>query len=483
MSDHQDKLQIIRQLSLEGRHDAAEREARKLLELLPAAGEATFLLAHAVHQQDRPEEALTLYDLALRYAPKHASALNNSASLLRQMGRHDEALRRYRLATDADPEKPWIWSNFARALAERDRPHAAIEALKRAAALDPENDEIAGRLVSLTAEIEGDSGESEDRGAATKTMWELNPAVADFDRMGFALRPYVERTGAPNYRSATLNTDRHGFRCLKSKGEEIGYDAFAALPGPKGIVCGASQALGYGIPDEATIQAHLTARRAGGATWYSLAAPISQIFQQRLLFELFAPAETRYCVVISGTVNVLFSLLAEADRSPYPPVHNVSYEWPADPEGRDGALGIDAAFERTAEWMCDNIAMFAAKCRQLDDCRLLFCHPPVLAWTGKPVHESEERLCSLYRVRHPDYAELVEDPANRGRWQQYCQRLKAAVEAVGGTYLETSEHAGFHTGDALFCDALHPNETGSALLSDCISHWAESAAHPILSEG
>ena len=217
-----------------------------------------------------------------------------------------------------------------------------------------------------------------DRAAATEAMWRLNPAIADFERMGIALRPYVERICEPNYTSQTLTTDQHGFRHLWKEGRAIGYDEFVGTPGPKGIICGASQALGYGLANAHTLQANLTFLETSGAEWFSPAAPISNILQRRLLFELFAPPETKYCIVVSGTVNVLLSLLATHNRAPYPPLHIVSYEWQKDDVALQGGQDIDKAFAETLVWMKHNITMFAAKCRMLGDCHLLFCQPPVL---------------------------------------------------------------------------------------------------------
>ena len=479
MSDQKSALENMARLSHQGKHAEAEAAARDILEQLPAAALTTFTLAHSVHQQGRLEEALSLYDLALRYTPTHPSALNNSASVLRQLGRHEEALARYRQAVKAGPEEAWIWSNLSQALAQLDYRDEAVEALKRAAALAPDDTSVQDRLAAMMALQHSVSAGKPNSEEANRRIWALNPAVRDFDRMGVALRPYVEHVCQPNYRSETLNTDRHGFRHLKQGGHEVDYDTFAGSAGPKGILCGASQALGYGIADADTIQAQLSSEKAGGAQWFSLASPASQLLQQRLLFELFAPAETRYCVVMSGTVNVLLSLLETQAHAPYPPLHNVNYEWPTDDATQSETPSIDAALTHTARWMRENIAMLAAKCRTFEDCPLLFCHPPVLAWTGKQINPEEQELCEIYRHRHPTYAALVEDAANWQKWRNYCADLRATVENVGGTYLEMSDEPTMQSDAALFCDSLHPNAAGAKLIAESISRWASSAARPI----
>lgn len=471
MTDSRVSLQEIRELSRNNQNAEAETAARALLERLPEAAETTFLLAYSVHQQGRLEEAIGHYELALRYAPSHPSALNNLGSILRQLGRPEDALLRFRQATEADPHKSWIWSNLSGLLEEMARPAEALEALKRAINLAPEDASLQDRLAALV--IGPTTADKSDRKSSTEAMWRLNPAVRDFETMGFALRPYVERLCQPNYQSTTLTTDRHGFRHLWKDGRGIGYDEFAATPGPKGIICGASQALGYGIADAHTLQANLTFLEAGGVEWFSLAAPISQLFQQRLLFEIFAPDETKYCVVVSGTVNVLLSQMTEVDRAPYPPLHNVTYEWPPNEQTQATDTNSHTVFEDTLNWMVPNITMFAAKCRMIGDCRLLFCQPPVLPWCGKKPTEKEAQLCTHYRIRHPEYASLIEAPDNVPHWLAYLAALKESVEAEGGDYLEMSEEIDPKSEESLFCDIIHPNETGTKLMAACISDWAE----------
>lgn len=474
-------LAEIRRLIAAGDHAAAEAAARGLLDRLPEAAEAAFSLAFAIHAQGRDAEAEPFYELALRHVPQHVSALNNLASILRRTGRAEQALARFRLATQADPTKPWLWSNYARTLAELGRDGEAFEAMKRAAALAPEHAEIQARLAALEARTAGSRGAPEDRAAATQRMWTLNPAVRDFDRMGMALRPYVERLGQPDYRSPTLTTDRHGFRRTVFDGVSLGLDQIAARPGSKGVICGASQALGYGVADSETLHSRLSARRAGGAIWASLTAPVSQLLQQRLAFELFAPPGTRYCVVMSGNVNVLLALLAGRDTSPYPPLFNVDYPWSdtANPVvARTDTLAdgtpvtpIEPAFARALAWMCDSIAMLGARCRQIG-CRLLFAHPMALPWTGKPLAPAEREPCDLYRIRQSAYAALVEDPALRPLWDRHCAGLRDAVAAAGGTYIELSDDPAFKSGDALFCDLIHPNAAGIEIVAARIAEWA-----------
>jgi hypothetical protein len=70
----------------------------------------------------------------------------------------------------------------------------------------------------------------------------------------------------------------------------------------------------------------------------------------------------------------------------------------------------------------------------------------------------------LFRIRHPEYAALIEAPENVPRWIGYLDGIAEAVEKEGGTYLEMSEEIDPDSDDTLFCDMLHPNETGAKLM-------------------
>ena len=125
-----------------------------------------------------------------------------------------------------------------------------------------------------------------------------------------------------------------------------------------------------------------------------------------------APSKTKYCIVVSNNVNVLLSLLVTHDRTPCPPVHNVYYESPKDDVALQGSQNIDKAFSETLVWMKHIITIFAAKCRMLGDCHLLFCQPTVLPWSGKKVTKREATYRHCFRIRYPEYAASIDAPEN-----------------------------------------------------------------------
>jgi hypothetical protein len=79
----------------------------------------------------------------------------------------------------------------------------------------------------------------------------------------------------------------------------------------------------------------------------------------------------------------------------------------------------------------------------------------------------------FFRIRYPEYAALIEAPENVPRWIAYLEGIAEAVREEGRTYLEMLEEIDPDCDDTLFCDLLHPNETGAKLMATCISDWAD----------
>ncbi len=186
-------------------------------------------------------------------------------------GRSDEALQLYRDLLGEVPED------------------APLDADLRA-----EFDSIGSMIRGAMAGNAPVENERQRIGRAHRAMAEIHPPIADFDRMRIKWHPYHTFVAEPNFRSRTLNTDEYGFRPTVWNGRTIDYRGFAALDAPKGVVCGSSPIFGLGLSDGQTLQAQLSV--GGEVAWFSLSMPVLNLFQQRVLFELFAPKDGGYCV-------------------------------------------------------------------------------------------------------------------------------------------------------------------------------------------
>ena len=138
-------------LSRRGQPEAAEQHLRRALELTPGDRQVLRNLAKLL-AQDKPQEALALYDRLLALGAQDAATHTARADLLFRLTRYDEAIAAWqRLLPHVPPEAAfalhismgraeWAKSNDADATA----PH-----YERALAIDPQHASVLGDLASL----------------------------------------------------------------------------------------------------------------------------------------------------------------------------------------------------------------------------------------------------------------------------------------------------------------------------------------------
>jgi tetratricopeptide (TPR) repeat protein len=95
------------------------------------------LLALALTDARRPQEAIAEYQTALQIQPGYADALNNMGNCLVSMGKRNEAMDCYAQAVKAKPELAAAHDNLAELLAASGSLEAAVEHYRRALELQP----------------------------------------------------------------------------------------------------------------------------------------------------------------------------------------------------------------------------------------------------------------------------------------------------------------------------------------------------------
>lgn len=115
-----------------GRHQEAEAELLKDVEINPD-GPSWHLIALARSARKDPAGALKALDQALAWSPLSSSLLNDKASLLMDLGRTEEAISLYDQALRYAPDNPLIMNNLAWCLARNEKDLARAERLARQA--------------------------------------------------------------------------------------------------------------------------------------------------------------------------------------------------------------------------------------------------------------------------------------------------------------------------------------------------------------
>lgn len=158
----------------------------------------------------------------------------------------------------------------------------------------------------------------------------LTPHMLDYDHFASRSRsqylPYVMSFNAANYRSASINTDRFGFRFAHDcKGQPISVGTLGTCSATEvNLLVGASPALGYGASsDEASVVSRLSSHDAHSTPWLNLAGHCFNATQELMLFMLHAHRlpKVREIVVMGGFNTLVMARLPEFIRSDLPPFY------------------------------------------------------------------------------------------------------------------------------------------------------------------
>ena len=133
-----DAMAYARELSQQGRLQAADELYGRILALAPDYPDAWHFRGVVVAQLDRVAEAETLIRKAVELSPDYPDAHNNLGNVLQQQGRVEEAAGAYERALALNPELADAHNNLGNTLARQKRYEDAAACYQRAVALRPD---------------------------------------------------------------------------------------------------------------------------------------------------------------------------------------------------------------------------------------------------------------------------------------------------------------------------------------------------------
>jgi Flp pilus assembly protein TadD len=164
---------------------AARRAAAALLARWPDSSGALASAALGLGLAGADEEALTLYERALRRAPRDATVAVNYAASLSEVGRGPEALALLRRTAGAAPESPRLLTALAFRLEHDGSFEEALSLCERALAMRGDDPEALARRAGLLARF----GRHTEAEADARAALALRPRSLDARyALGFALR-------------------------------------------------------------------------------------------------------------------------------------------------------------------------------------------------------------------------------------------------------------------------------------------------------
>jgi protein O-GlcNAc transferase len=119
-------------LAKAGRHDEAQAQFRKALELNPDDARTLSTVGGMLVEQGQLEQARTYLQQALEIDPADADANNNLGGILARAGDFDAAIPLFEKAAIVDPESLTVHYNLGRALAAKGRHQEGIPHLRKA---------------------------------------------------------------------------------------------------------------------------------------------------------------------------------------------------------------------------------------------------------------------------------------------------------------------------------------------------------------
>lgn len=106
-------------------------------------------LGSCLHQQERLEEALAVFEPLLASGGEGSKLLGSIAFIKDKLGRTDESRRLWEKLVEEHPNDPTYWISYAHNLRAEGRTQQAIDAYRRAVAIDPERGEAWWGLASI----------------------------------------------------------------------------------------------------------------------------------------------------------------------------------------------------------------------------------------------------------------------------------------------------------------------------------------------
>ncbi|MFK3684660.1 hypothetical protein [Pseudomonas sp. NPDC088890] len=325
----------------------------------------------------------------------------------------------------------------------------------------------------------------------------LTPQMLDYDRFASRGRsqylPYVMSFNAANYQSASINTDRLGFRLAHdAQGRPI---SVGTLEGrgkqPVNLLVGASPALGYGASsDAASVASQLAALDPEGTPWLNLAGHCFNATQELMLFMLHLhrlPKVKR--IVVMGGFNTLvmarlpefvrgdlpafyfcgdyyekFDELAEANGADLPPAKLP--KWPAE---TTAVPPIEQTLARASEDTLNTLATWKRLADTLG-AQLCFVMQPLATWVRPPCVEEQTLFDELDRIsRLGTWQHLYGDISDAVVAARYADELATGCHALGVRFGNLVDDLRARPADEwFFVDRAHFTDLGNQVVARAI---------------
>lgn len=304
--------------------------------------------------------------------------------------------------------------------------------------------------------------------------YNLIPSLADSDRLGLEWHPYIMRRASPGYRSATLNTDSFGFRQCHADGHRISFEHVLSHSRPVGIISGNSTSFGIGASSDATTLPSVLNQLGTGALWYNVSHRASNLTQERINLDLYAPQNTAFVVFVSGGNNLIVTLLNEGGSRSCAPFVGEPRFLALNAQALSTTVSMEDRYGLMMEATARDFRLIGQKI-MYSGWKCLFMLQPFAAWCSREFCTEENELIDIWDA-HPSLLHRVHSPASILPWRErFVSDMRLLCHENGLDFLDLNTNNEFLRGRWLFADRVHLTDEGHRIVAEIISHRMRSS--------
>lgn len=303
----------------------------------------------------------------------------------------------------------------------------------------------------------------------------LAPQMSDVARQGYEWVPYLMRRGKGGFRSATLNSDEHGFRRAVDCQGELAYERWLTGNWQHGVILGNSVAYGVGTCGDENILGNRLNRRDSNAErrWYTLALRASNLTQERLALEMFGPLNKQWVVWVSGINELVALIVGEGEPGRLPPFVG-ERAWRQAIGASSGAIdrqdSLSQRYHSVLNAIERDLCLVSQQCLGVG-AEFLFILQPALSWIEKKLTVEEAVLVEVFDSAASPL-QRAHSKEQLGAYQvRYRHDIAAICKRNGIEFIDANASPRFLMPDWLFIDRTHLTDLGHQQLEGLVTEW------------
>jgi hypothetical protein len=312
------------------------------------------------------------------------------------------------------------------------------------------------------------STDAQQRVSARERRRQLAPHITDAEEGPIIPFPYVMYLPLSRYATPTANADELGFRVSIKYGQRLKLNKVKAVNVKKGIVLGNGQLWGTGASSDSKVMHNVLNDLRPDEVWYSLALRASNMTQERIAAELFAPLDTASAVWVSGSrlLGAALSTLSHRKFLPCPGFERYLAAFGMSDTEATEPFNLESRWHELLALFEREIALFGRVFGHAS-ANAIFALQPTLGWSDKPLSPQERELADLFKAEAGPGA--IDPEAFKAFAKSFTLSAEKICTRHNVKFVNVAEAPEFMTRDWLFLDGAHMTDAGHDALARVIT--------------